>query len=290
MFLSLMIIKYCSVFFLVTLIAITKVANAQSSRQGTLDYHQESTWIYESENTDGTKTFYDRGKYRIDMGKLENYHVYYFDRTVPYIVWDYNPAKKTANPTRESLMYFFGSVVKKYGLKKLKETYKIPDYFPESRILPEKYGFLRVPFYWQTGLYQVYPVFPSVALTMKDYYHSKGTAIVANQKCYVFEDRHEGSVTVDYVEPNSRLVLRTESEFTSNPRMPARKSVESAKMFRFLKEMPADKFKLPAGTTVILPEIMKDMPLPPNIKRKILTGPNKEFGFSFEEMDRMIKK
>jgi hypothetical protein len=285
-----MIIKYRLAFVLIALITITKVASSQWSRQSITDCIQEPSWIYESENTDGTKILYDRGKFKLDSGRLTNRRVYYFDKTTPLIVWYYDPTEKIANPTLASRMYYFGSFVEKYGLNKVKEAYKIPDSFPESRVLPRKGGFLAAPFYLCDGLYSIYPVFPSVALTMKDYYHSKGTAVVANQKCYVFEDRSGSSVSIDYVEPTSRLVLRNEYTSPAHPGVPSETSITSAKTFKFLREIPAGTFKLPAGTTVIVPEIMKDMPLPSNVKRKILTGPNKEFGFSFEEMDRMIRK
>jgi hypothetical protein len=253
---------------------------------------QNQSWIYESRKNSDTQILYDRGKYRVsrtlknqiffkDKHKFENVFttkIYYFDKSLPYIVWEFDPKTKIAKPTYFSCQYFLANTVKKLGLLKIREQYHIPNTPLNNKRLSGDFGRFRSDFYRTVDLYSyIQQPFPREFIL-------KGQSYVAGQRCDIYEIRTSNqSFNLEYVEVKSQLILREESISNGgNPRIAPTKNINSATFFRFLKSIPSTEFQLPPGTTAIIPKIMKEIPLPLGITRKIMTGSDSEVGFDIK--------
>jgi hypothetical protein len=270
--------------------------------------NKSPTMIYESihsSNTNGiiftSRVLYDRGKFKFEQRYsydkninkahhsfiAESDTITYFDKTAPYILWGYDAKTKTAVPGYGSCEYFFKLMSRKLGKQKIMDRHHIPNTPHNQKIILQKFERLGNPFVFRGATPSQF-----VASENKQYIY-KGTEDVAGHKCDVYEtdptDNPRNSIhSIQriYVDSITHFILRSDLEISPDPRKPTIKntSMSSLPSFKILKSIPENEFQLPPGTKVILPQIMKDIPLPRGIIRNIMTGKYKEVGFSIEEM------
>ena len=111
-------------------------------------------------------------------------------------------------------------------------------------------------------------------------YRQLGVETVCGFKCAIYVSKQSPENRM-WVDPSTGFVFRKHDKSVSeNPRILPQTYDWRLKSFRKAVKIDPSKFKLPPGTTAILPRILANMPLPSGVKRKILTGKDSELGYS----------
>ncbi len=192
-----------------------------------------------------------------------------YDATTESVVWDIFP-KGLPCPSIMTVQYAYYQAFKRDGEATMKRRYHYID-DPLRRttyILHSAYS--RIP--TRAKLENIGPVDV----------HKTGAETIAGFLC----ERYEGTVTItprgphtpDYVpphmgvrfwlEPKTQLILKCEQHFPSfDRRTPPRREVFEVHKLTFLKSIPLSRFQIAPGQKVLLPEIIKDIPLPHGVAR-----------------------
>jgi len=109
-------------------------------------------------------------------------------------------------------------------------------------------------------------------------YVARGTGDVCGYRCTVYESKQKPGNKM-WVERSTGFVFRRHYlEVPGNPRIEPQLRDWQLTSFKKATSLDAARSRLPPGTTAELPRILADMPLPPGVRRKIMTGKDAELG------------
>lgn len=224
---------------------------------------------------------YDRGKFRETMfpGSSQNRsaagHVLLYDGKM---VWEYRPGAQSATPGLSAIMHRLVVLTQQLGVKTVVKRYQVPaslvHHYAGARVVapgrPRPVNGLRtradIP-----GL----PEKPA------------GSEQIAGYPCQKYEilprPGSQQPTIRAWIEPRTGLVLQWEQVTTPLPDspVPPMRMHYVVRKLRLLRSLPPETFHLPPGTTAHLPEIFRDAPLPPGVKRVPLTGKAAKTGILF---------
>jgi len=104
------------------------------------------------------------------------------------------------------------------------------------------------------------------------------TEIVAGRQCNVYTDRLRSANSI-WTDRETELVFRRRFvRHSPNLRTAPHSYDWSVLSFRFVPRIDPSRFRFPSGITAVLPRIIKDMPLPSGVRRRVLTGANSLLG------------
>jgi hypothetical protein len=211
--------------------------------------------------------YYDRGRYS-GFGR-DSFDI--FDGTDDYVRWIGNTQKRTAEldtPLADKRLF---DMIRQEGAEIAAQKSGI------DRSLLER--FARV---YRPGRPRVLshplPIVSPGAPEFQRAYQKLPDEKVAGRMCVVFLARDASGDKI-WVEPTTHCVLRQhKTEASGNPRIPP--SVWDWEVSRFTQvpSVEPKHFQIPSGVTVTLPRILSDLPLPPGVHRKLLTGKNSYTG------------
>ena len=193
------------------------------------------------------------------------------------VVWENFQNERSAKPTFPSMREALNCAIRKYGIEQVKKMYHLP---PNEKLAISNFG-------------KPYPFYALVAVKELP----KGFRLASHEpilgvKCdvYEFQNSFQGETTTDkartptmvttnqtqkyWIDPISKIIYKSETKTappTNSPRPPTRKSVTLLKLTRN-KRFPKGTFELTQGMTAIVPETMKDTPIPSGVVLKLMTG------------------
>lgn len=211
--------------------------------------------------------YYDRGRYSEFGDRL----FYIYDGTDSYLRWTGDTKKRTAQldaPLPEKRLF---QLIQQEGVDLAARKSGI-----DRSVLTRfaRLDWLSPPRVFAHPL----PIVASGSPAFQRLYQNMPDENVAGHRCAVFLARDASGDRI-WVEPMTHCVLREHKTFASgNPRVPA--SVWDWEVHQFTQVLSVDPkhFHIPPGTTVILPRILSDLPLPPGVHRKLLEGENSYTG------------
>lgn len=224
------------------------VATAPNVRGGTVEY------------------LYDHGKYTI----RKSYEVRLYDGSNQAVRWWLDPLRRTARIDRVAAMQRLYREIAAHGVDSVSRSTGLD----RAGLLRFQTAFpQRVERNLDSLLYS-----PSKAEMAR--YDRTGAENVCGLRCIVYTSKQSPGNRM-WVEPSTGFVFRRHyTEVPDNPRIAPQVRDYQLTSFRRAAAIDPSRFSLPPGTTAELPRLLADMPLPPGVNRKILTGRDAELGFS----------
>jgi len=223
--------------------------------------------VRSNKNGSSSTSYYDRGKYAA-FGP-DSFYVY--SGTDNYVRWIGRTKEQTAQldtPLAEKRLL---ELVQREGVDRASKKSGI------DRSVLVRFARIYQP---SPPRILAYPL-PTVPLRSPEFqrqYQKLPDETVAGWPCQVYVSNDTSGDKI-WVEPTTHCVLRQHENFgAGNPRLPPSVWDWEVSQFTTVTRISPDRFQIPAGVTVTLPQILSDLPLPPGVHRKILEGKNSYTG------------
>ncbi len=190
-----------------------------------------------------------------------------YDGATPPVAWSYDPVRHDAYPELGWTMRALSQAARRYGVAAVRRRYRIPAGYPlsaarEADELPHpRIGDMRF-------------------VDMRELsWRPVGPAMCEGLACRVYLTRRGSppaptSTVRVWVHDSTGLVLRFEntSEASRRSAAPPTRYVFTVKDLQFEARIPSESFALPRGATAHVPELFRDVRLPPGVRRVTMTG------------------
>jgi len=239
------------------------------------------------------------------LAEIYQNYITLYDGNPEGIVWNYSIKERDASPLSASCLRYFSLLKSQRGEKFLRTKYQIPETIALDTVPIVLEGRMRHAIHyseqqalasWMTGpnfyvnhlpswgsLPPVICPFPLDFRLNTNSIHKVTTrpisgAVVLGKKCEGIEINEGQGVRRFWIDPKTRFILRSEG-VDPTFLMGSGNYKWHYECFDTIPKADAALFSLPAGTTVYLPELMWDYPLPKNLKRARKQGRFKVLGF-----------
>jgi hypothetical protein len=134
-------------------------------------------------------------------------------------------------------------------------------------------------FGWPNFMFQLIVFQPEEPFLHQRSFQLVGRETAAGRPCRIYRAQNRLTTTTYWVDPGTALVLRKEEKTVAIGRMPPSSRGYEVTRWKSIPQAPVKAFDPPAGSVVLLPELLKDIPLPPGVRRKPMTGLEATLGF-----------
>jgi hypothetical protein len=134
-------------------------------------------------------------------------------------------------------------------------------------------------FGWPPFMFQLIVFQPEKPFLHQSSFQRVGKETVAGQPCQIYRSQNRLTTTTYWVNPRTALVLRKEINTLAIGRIPPSSRGCVVTRWKSIPQVPMKAFDPPAGSVVLLPELLKNTPLPPGVRRKPMTGLEATLGF-----------
>jgi hypothetical protein len=118
-------------------------------------------------------------------------------------------------------------------------------------------------FGWPPFMFQLIVFQPEKTFLHQGSFQLVGKEIVAGRPCRVYRAQNRLTTTTYWVDPRTALVLRKEVKTAAIWRIPPSSRGYMVTRWKSIPQAAVKAFDPPAGSVVLLPELLKDTPLPP---------------------------